>query len=56
MNIVKELLKEREIRESYFKNYLEYAFGSVVNGNYHIMLSDIDIAIILKEEVLNKEK
>ena len=64
MDIVKELLKEREERIRIFKNYMEYAkvvkkiaqellgdakvyvFGSVVKGDYHPILSDIDVAVV----------
>ena len=64
MDIVRELLKEREKRLKIFENYKEYAkivkklaqevlgevkvyvFGSVVRGDYHPMLSDIDVAVV----------
>ncbi len=64
MDIVDELLREREKRLKIFRNYKDYAkivkkiaeeilgdvkvyvFGSVVRGDYHPILSDIDIAII----------
>ena len=64
MDIVRELLKEREKRIRIFKNYIEYVgivkkiardllgdakvyvFGSVVKGDYHPILSDIDVAVV----------
>jgi len=64
MDIVRELLKEREERLKIFKNYREYVkiirkiarellgdvkvyvFGSVVRGDYHPILSDIDVAVV----------
>lgn len=66
MDIVDELLKEREGRLKIFREYLKYAkrikevaqemlgdakvyvFGSVVRGDYHPMLSDIDVAVVTK--------
>ena len=67
-----ELMKERERREKYFKDYASYArrikriaekyfgsvklyvFGSVVEGDYHVMLSDIDVAVVVNS--YEKEK
>jgi len=83
MDIVNDLIKERERREAIFENYERYVmeikeiakryfgdvkvyiFGSVVRGDYHVMLSNIDIAVItdyknreriLKFEVLDEKR
>ena len=47
----------KEIARKYFKENLHevFVFGSVLE-DYHVMLSDIDIAIVLKEDVSWKEK
>lgn len=72
MDIVIELIEERERRKRFFKNYLTYVreikkiaeelfgdvevyvFGSVISKDYHLILSDIDVAIVTKNK--NKEK
>ena len=44
-------------REFFSDNFLRLlVFGSVVTGKYAVGLSDIDIAVILREEVPLKEK
>jgi predicted nucleotidyltransferase len=73
MDIVTELLKEKEKRLEYFKRYAEYAkkiklmaeevfgkadayvFGSTVRGDYHPILSDIDVAIVVEEKDRGRE-
>jgi len=35
----------------FLKSYEVYVFGSVVKGDYHVMLSDIDIAVVTDEPV-----
>ncbi len=62
--MIDELLKEKENRLKFFRDYLKYAkkikeiaremfgdvkvyvFGSAVRGDYHPMLSDIDVAVV----------
>jgi len=72
MDIVIELIEERERRKRFFEDYLKYVreikkiaeellgdvevyvFGSVISGDYHPVLSDIDVAVVVKEK--DKEK
>jgi len=43
----------KKLAEKYFNDVEVYVFGSVVRGDYHVMLSDIDIAIITECEDKN---
>ena len=36
----------KKIARKYFSDAKVYVFGSVVDGSYHVMLSDIDVAVV----------
>ena len=46
-NYIKLVSKIKEIAKSYFDNVKVYVFGSAVRGDYNVMLSDIDVAIVI---------
>ncbi|MGC9069346.1 MAG: nucleotidyltransferase domain-containing protein [Thermoprotei archaeon] len=43
--------KIKEIVSKEIKDFKLFVFGSVVRGDFHVMLSDIDIAIVTNEKV-----
>jgi predicted nucleotidyltransferase len=45
-NYIKFARKIKDVAKRYFGDVKVYVFGSVVRGNYHVMLSDIDVAIV----------
>ena len=57
-NYLKYVKEIKEFAKEYFKDnfYQLILFGSIIDGNYSIGLSDIDIAIILKNDIDLKEK
>ncbi|WP_457548506.1 nucleotidyltransferase domain-containing protein [Archaeoglobus sp.] len=45
-NYTEFVKKIKEVAKSYFGDVKVYVFGSAVRGNYHVMLSDIDVAVV----------
>lgn len=45
-NLDKHAKEVKKLAEKYFGNCKVYLFGSAVRRDYHVMLSDIDIAIV----------
>ncbi len=54
----KYLSEVKKIAREYFgENFKEMVvFGSVAKGNFSVGLSDIDVAIVLKEKVSNEKR
>ncbi|HLI45778.1 MAG TPA: nucleotidyltransferase domain-containing protein [Geobacterales bacterium] len=50
-NYLDYIKKIKEIVKKELRDFNIYIFGSVVRGDYNVMLSDIDIAIVTDEKI-----